>query len=87
MAPMSVRITFTPKSTVDRGIAESLADFAAGQSLWPIQDRQRTDRLAASGKHEGSVQNEVKTQAEVYHFPGPKIARPGDSTPRRSERS
>lgn len=30
------KITFTPKSVVDRGIAESLADFKAGRSFGPF---------------------------------------------------
>jgi len=30
------KITFTPKSIVDRGIAESLADFKAGRSIGPF---------------------------------------------------
>jgi hypothetical protein len=31
------KITFTPKSVVDSGIAESLADFAAGRSYGPFK--------------------------------------------------
>lgn len=31
------RITFTPKSVVDRGIAESLADFKAGRAYGPFR--------------------------------------------------
>jgi AbrB family looped-hinge helix DNA binding protein len=31
------RITFTPKSAVDRGIAESLADFREGRSYGPFE--------------------------------------------------
>jgi hypothetical protein len=31
------RITFTPKPAVDRGIAESMADFAAGRSHGPFK--------------------------------------------------
>ena len=31
------KITFTPKSVVDRGIAESLADFEAGRSYGPFK--------------------------------------------------
>ena len=31
------KITFTPKSVVDRGIAESLADFNAGRSYGPFR--------------------------------------------------
>ena len=31
------KITFTPKSVVDRGIAESLADFQAGRSYGPFK--------------------------------------------------
>lgn len=30
------KITFTPKSVVDRGIAESLADFKAGRAYGPF---------------------------------------------------
>ena len=31
------KITFTPKSVVDRGIAQSLADFEAGRSFGPFK--------------------------------------------------
>jgi len=31
------RITFTPKSTVDRGIAESLTDFKEGRAYGPFE--------------------------------------------------
>ena len=31
------KITFTPKSVVDRGIAESLADFKEGRSYGPFE--------------------------------------------------
>ena len=31
------RITFTPKSVVDRGIAESIADFKAGRAYGPFK--------------------------------------------------
>jgi hypothetical protein len=31
------KITFTPKSVVDRGIAESLADFQVGRSHGPFK--------------------------------------------------
>jgi AbrB family looped-hinge helix DNA binding protein len=33
------KITFTPKSVVDRGIAESLADFKAGRAYGPFETR------------------------------------------------
>ena len=39
------KITFTPKSVVDRGIAESLADFQAGRSYGPFKS---ADDLVAS---------------------------------------
>jgi AbrB family looped-hinge helix DNA binding protein len=31
------KITFTPTSAVDRGVEESLADFAAGRSFGPFK--------------------------------------------------
>ncbi len=34
------RITFTPKSVVDRGIAESLADFKEGRAYGPFETRE-----------------------------------------------
>lgn len=39
------RITFTPKSVVDRGVAESLADFKAGRAYGPFETH---DELVAS---------------------------------------
>jgi AbrB family looped-hinge helix DNA binding protein len=39
------KITFTPKSVIDRGIAESLADFEAGRSYGPFKS---ADDLVAS---------------------------------------
>jgi bifunctional DNA-binding transcriptional regulator/antitoxin component of YhaV-PrlF toxin-antitoxin module len=41
------KITFTPKSVVDRGVAESLADFAAGRSYGPF----KTDKELISSLH------------------------------------
>jgi bifunctional DNA-binding transcriptional regulator/antitoxin component of YhaV-PrlF toxin-antitoxin module len=35
------RIVFEPKSIVDRGIAESMAEFKAGRSLGPFQTHER----------------------------------------------
>jgi AbrB family looped-hinge helix DNA binding protein len=39
------KITFTPKSLVDRGIAESLTDFKEGRAFGPFETR---DDLVAS---------------------------------------
>lgn len=39
------KITFTPKSLVDRGIAESLRDFKEGRAYGPFETR---DDLVAS---------------------------------------
>jgi bifunctional DNA-binding transcriptional regulator/antitoxin component of YhaV-PrlF toxin-antitoxin module len=54
------KITFTPKSVVDRGIAESLEDFAAGRSFGPFKtDKELTDSL-----HRESVRARSKTKAK-----------------------
>jgi bifunctional DNA-binding transcriptional regulator/antitoxin component of YhaV-PrlF toxin-antitoxin module len=34
------RITFTPKSVVDRGLAESMADFKAGRAYGPFETQE-----------------------------------------------
>jgi hypothetical protein len=56
------KITFTPKSDVDRGIAESLADLAAGRSFGPC----KTAKELLSSLHRESAKarskNEGKTQ-------------------------
>lgn len=52
------KITFTPKSVVDRGIAESVADFEAGRSYGPFKSAEdlvgslhrETAKLAARKK-------------------------------------
>jgi len=44
------KITFTPKSVVDRGIAESLADFAAGRAFGPFKkDKELINSLHSEG--------------------------------------
>ncbi len=42
------KITFTPKSVVDRSVAESLADFAAGRSFGPFN----TDKELIKSLHQ-----------------------------------
>jgi hypothetical protein len=53
------KITFTPKSVVDRGIAESLADFAAGRSFGPF----KTDKELINSLHQESAKVRSKTKA------------------------
>jgi AbrB family looped-hinge helix DNA binding protein len=54
------KITFTPKSVVDRGIAESLADFAAGRSFGPF----KTQKELISSLHRGRSKNLSKTKVK-----------------------
>ena len=54
------KITFTPKSVVDRGIAESLADFEAGRSFGPFKT---ADDLIAS-LHKESTKLAVRKKAK-----------------------
>ncbi len=45
------KITFTPKSVVDRGIGDSLADFKEGNSFGPFSThRELIDSLRAESK-------------------------------------
>lgn len=45
------KITFTPKSLIDRGIAESLADFKHGRSYGPFKTHKEfLDSLHAEAK-------------------------------------
>jgi hypothetical protein len=53
------KITFTPKSVVDRGVAESLADFAAGRSFGPF----KTDKELINSLHQESAKVRSKTRA------------------------
>lgn len=53
------KITFTPKSVVDRGVAESLADFASGRSFGPF----KTDRELIDSLHKESAKVRSKTKA------------------------
>jgi hypothetical protein len=54
------RIIFTPKTAVDRGIAESLADFAAGRSFGPF----KTDKELIGSLHRESARALSKTKAK-----------------------
>ena len=54
------KITFTPKSAVDRGIADSLADFAAGRSFGPF----KTDKELIDSLHRESARVRSKTKAK-----------------------
>jgi hypothetical protein len=51
-------ITLTPQSDVDRGIAESLADFAAGRSFGPFRTDRELIKLAGSGECKSSFESE-----------------------------
>jgi hypothetical protein len=57
------KITFAPKSIVDRGIAESLADFAAGRSYGPF----KTDKDFIRSLHQESAK--VLSKAKVKRKP------------------
>jgi AbrB family looped-hinge helix DNA binding protein len=54
------KITFTPKSVVDRGIAESLADFAAGRSFGPF----KTDKELINSLHQESAKVRSKAKSK-----------------------
>jgi AbrB family looped-hinge helix DNA binding protein len=54
------KITLTPKSVVDRGIAESLSDFAAGRSYGPF----KTGRELISSLHRDRANAQQKTRLE-----------------------
>jgi len=53
------KITFTPKSAVDRGVAESLADFAAGRSYGPFN----TGKEIINSLHAESAKVRSKTKS------------------------
>jgi hypothetical protein len=55
----SGRIAFTPKSVVDRGVAESLADFAAGRAFGPF----KTDKDLINFLCSGSTKIRTKARA------------------------
>jgi bifunctional DNA-binding transcriptional regulator/antitoxin component of YhaV-PrlF toxin-antitoxin module len=50
------KITFTPKSALDRGVTESLADFAAGRSFGPF----KTDKELLNSLHRESARARSK---------------------------
>jgi hypothetical protein len=52
------RITLTPKTDLDRGITESLADFAAGRSFGPF----RADKELINSLHRESAKVGSKTK-------------------------
>lgn len=54
------KITFTPKSVVDRGIAESLADFSAGRSYGPF----KTHKELTSSLHRQSAKIQPKARSK-----------------------
>ncbi len=54
------KITFTPKSVVDRGIAESLADFAIGRSHGPF----RTGEELVNSLHKETAKVRSKAKAK-----------------------
>ena len=54
------KITFTPKSVLDRGIAESLADFAAGHSFGPF----KTSGELINSLHRESAKVRSKTKTK-----------------------
>jgi len=56
----SNRITFTPKSVVDRGVGESLADFVAGRAFGPF----KTDKDLFSSLHSESTKVRAKTKSK-----------------------
>jgi hypothetical protein len=53
------KITFTPKSVVDSGVAESLADFTAGRSFGPF----KTDKELIKSLHQESPEVRSKNKA------------------------
>jgi AbrB family looped-hinge helix DNA binding protein len=53
------KITFTPKSLVDRGVAESLSDFAAGRSYGPF----KTNQELIGSLHKESAKAQPKTRS------------------------
>jgi AbrB family looped-hinge helix DNA binding protein len=54
------KIIFTPKSVLDRGIAESLADFAAGHSFGPF----KTSNELINSLHRESAKVRSKTKTK-----------------------
>ena len=54
------KITFTPKATVEPGVAESLADFAAGRAYGPF----KTDKELVSSLHRETAKVRSKTKAK-----------------------
>jgi len=54
------KITFTPKSLVDQGIAESLADFGAGRSFGPFKTHK--DLIHSLHRESAKVGSKVKSK-------------------------
>lgn len=54
------KITFTAKPAVDRGIAESLADFAAGRAYGPFE----THKELVNSLHRESVKVQSKARSK-----------------------
>jgi AbrB family looped-hinge helix DNA binding protein len=54
------KITLTPRSAVECGVAESLADFAAGRSYGPF----KTDKELINSLHRESRKIRSKTRAK-----------------------
>jgi bifunctional DNA-binding transcriptional regulator/antitoxin component of YhaV-PrlF toxin-antitoxin module len=52
------RITFTPKSVVDRGFAESLADFKAGRAYGPFETHE--ELVASLHEEAGKLRSKQK---------------------------
>ena len=70
------KITFTPKSAVDPGIAESLADFAAGRSFGPFKtDKELIESL--HGKARGLGPKRRQNASRGVPSSGPQNSPPG----------
>ena len=54
------KITFTPKSVVNRGIAESMADFAAGHSFGPFKTS--SELINSLHRESAKVRSKAKTK-------------------------
>jgi AbrB family looped-hinge helix DNA binding protein len=52
------KITLTPRSVVDRGIAESVADFAAGRCFGPFKSRK--DLTDSLHRESSKIQSKTK---------------------------
>lgn len=54
------KITFTPRSVIDRGVTESLADFAAGRSYGPF----KSGKDLVSSLHRESAKTRSSTKSK-----------------------